>query len=246
MRCLAPLLFMILTFASPADAEPVSLRCDGKYYEPRQPYFVTYDLTTNHFVFEVAGSNKVRGEIIAATDEKLDISLSALGGRILLYFDRKRNSMTWPGMPAGELGRHLLNHDCTAVSGRTMISVFYPPERFDPKRLDPVDAFSLTCPGKFGGEYFVTLDRATKAVVLEKESASGYMSGNITSIDDGVIKFSLAYGSEPFDLLWDERRRSLTWVGVENDQSRPTTVQECITTKPRSIMEIYRIRSQRR
>ena len=59
-------------------------------------------------------------------------------------------------------------------------------------------------------------------------------------IDDGVVKFKIGRGtSEKYDLLWDERSRSLTWIGVANDPTRPTKVQECIVTKPRSIMEIY-------
>jgi hypothetical protein len=230
---------MVLAFASPAGAEPTSMHCDGKYYQQTQPYFVTYDLETNHFVFERPGSNILPGEIIGVNDERLDLSLSAAGGRILLAFDRRRNVMTWPGMPAGELGRLALYHACTAATGRTMLSVFYPPEPFDPKRLDPVDAFSLSCPGNTVKYYFITLDRATKVVVLETE-AHTILPGNIAGADDGIIRFTIGRNSsERYDLLWDERSRSLTWIGVEGDPGRPTKIQECIVTKPRSIMEIY-------
>src|SRR5258708_38251094 len=238
MRRFTPLLFMVLAFASPADAEPASMHCDGKYYQQSQPYFVTFDLEANHFVYERAGGNILPGEIIAANDERLDLSLKVTGGRILLSFDRKRNFMTWPGMPAEELGRPLLKHACTAVTGRTVLSMFSQPQQFDPKRLDPVDAFSLTCPGNTG-KYFVTLDRATKTVVLETEHASGILPGNITGIDDGVIRLTIARGSEQYDLLRDERSRSLTWVGVANNPARPTKAHECVVTKPRSIMEFY-------
>jgi hypothetical protein len=120
-----------------------------------------------------------------------------------------------------------------------MLSMFYQPEQFDPKRLDPVDAFSLSCPGNTVKYYFITLDRATKVVVLETEGHS-ILPGNITGVDDGVIKFKVGRGpSEQYDLLWDERSQSLTWIGIANDPTRPTKVQECIATKPRSIMEIY-------
>ena len=147
---------------------------------------------------------------------------------MLLFFDRKRDVMTWPGMPAGELGRHVMQHTCTAVAGRTMLSTFYQPEQFDPKRLDPVDAFSLSCPGNTVKYYFITLDRATKVVVLETEAAIS-LPGNITDIDNGVIKFTFGRGpSDQHDALWDERSRSLTFVGVANNPARPTKVQECV------------------
>lgn len=218
----------------------MSVRCDGEFHQQRQPYFVTFDLAANHFVYENTGGNLLPGEIIATNDERLELSLKATGGRILLSFDRKGHSITWPGMPAGELGRPLLTHNCTAVTGRTVLSSFYQSEPFDPKRRDPVDAFSLTCPGKTDGNYFVTLDRATKSVVLETEHASGSLSGNIASIDDGVIRFAVGRGaSYQFDLLWDERKRLLTWIGVPDNPGRPTTVHECIVTKPRSIIEVY-------
>jgi hypothetical protein len=230
---------MVLAFASPADAEPASMYCDGKYYQQTQPYFVTYDIETRHFLFERPGSNILSGEIVGINDERLDLSLSATGGRILLVFDRRRNVMTWPGMPAGELGRETLYHACTAANGRTMLSLFYPPERFDPKRLDPVDAFSLSCPGNTVKYYFITLDRATKVVLLETEGHT-ILPGTITGADDGIIRFTIGRNSsEQYDLLWDERSRSLTWIGVEGNLDRPTKIQECIVTKPRSIMEVY-------
>jgi hypothetical protein len=239
VRHLTLLIFMVLACATRAEAEPISIRCDGKYYQQQQPYFVTYDLEKNHFVFERPGGNIITGEIIAANDARLDFSLRATGGRILFSFNRQRNVMTWPGMPAGELGRPLLQHACTAVSDRTMLSTFYQPEQFDPKRLDPVDAFSLTCPGNTG-PFFITLDRATKIVVVETEHASGILSGNITGIDNGVIKLTFGRGpSDPHDALWDERSRSLTLIGVPDDAARPTKVQQCIVTKPRSIMVNY-------
>ena len=143
------LLFTVLGFASPADAEPVSIRCEGKYNQQQQPYFVTYDLQTNRFVFESPVGNLLPGEIVTANDGRLDLSLSASGGRILLSFDRKRGVMRWPGMPAGELGRPLLDHACTAVTDRTMLSSFFDVSgrQTDLNRRNPVDAFSISCPG---------------------------------------------------------------------------------------------------
>jgi len=222
-----------------AAAEPTSIRCDGKYYLQQQPYFVTFDIEKRHFVFERAGGNIITGEISSENDEQLDLSLRGTGGRILLSFNRKRNVMTWPGMPAGELGRNLLQHTCTDVISRTVLSMFYQPEQFDPKRRDPVDAFSLSCPGNTG-LYFFTMDRVTKTVVVETEHFSGVISGNITGMNDGVIKFTFGRGlSDPHDALWDERSRSLTLIGIAGDSSRPTKVQECTVTEPRSIMEYY-------
>jgi hypothetical protein len=235
MRHLTLWLFMILACSMRAEAEPISVRCDPKYYEQQQVYFVTYDLETSHFIFENPGGNKLPGEIISANDAQLDLSLRADGGRVLFSFDRKRNVMTWPG---GVLGRPLLRHVCTEVTSRAMLSSFWQLEKFDPKRLDPVDAFSLTCPGQYG-PYFVTLDRATRIVVLETQAAAEIMSGNITGADDGAIRFSVAGRSGQFDLVWDEPKRLLTWLGVADNPARRTTSHDCIVTKPRSIMESY-------
>jgi hypothetical protein len=239
MRHLALLLFMAFACTMRAEAEPTSIRCDGKYFLQQQPYFLTYDLEKSHFLLEFPGSNILTGEFIAADDARLDLSLNVVGGRMLLAFDRKSNVMTWPGMPAGEMGRHLLQHACAPVAGRTMLSVYgRPEEKTDPKLLDPVDPFSLSCPGRTVKYYFITLDRATKVVVLETEASARMLPGNITGIDDGVIRFTVGHGpSEQFDLLWDERSRSLTWIGVPGNPTRPTTVHECIVTSPRSIME---------
>lgn len=238
MRHLILLLFLALTCPMRAEAEPMSVRCDGSYYAEPQPYFMTFDIEKRRFVFERVGGNIITGEIISANDEQLDLSLRGAGGRILLSFNRKRNMITWPGMPAGELGRHSLQHTCAGVTGRTVLSFFYQPEQFDPKRRDPVDAFSLSCPAKTVGFYFITLDRVTKTVVVENEHFSGGFSGDITNINDSVIKFTFGRGVlDPHDALWDERSRSLTLIGIPGDSSRPTMVQECIATKPRSILE---------
>jgi len=238
MRHLAVSLFMVFACAMQAEAAPTSIRCDGKYYDQQQSYFVTYDFETNHFVYENPGARMLPGEIIAVSDAQLDLSLRADGGRILLSFDRKRNVMTWPGTAAHELGRPLLQHVCAEVAGRTMLSAFRQPEQFDPKRLDPVDAFSLACPGQYG-PYFVTLDRSTRIVVLETQSAAETMSGDITGADDDSIRFAVAGRSRQFDLVWDKRKRLLTWIGVAGNPARPTTSHECTVTTPRSIMETY-------
>ncbi len=74
-----------------------------------------------------------------------------------------------------------------------MLSTFYQPEPFDPKLRDPIDAFSLSCPGNYG-PFFITMDRVTRTVVVENETLSGGSSGNITSIQDGVIKFTFGPG----------------------------------------------------
>jgi len=231
-------LLMFLVSALQAEAAPTSIRCEGEYYQQQQAYFVTYDLEATHFVFENPGRNLLPGEIIGISDAQLDLSLRADGGRILLSFNRTRNVMTWPGMPAQEMGRALLQHVCTVVPGRTMLSAFRQPEQFDLKRLDPIDAFSLTCPGQYG-PYFVTLDRSTKTVVVETQSETEIMSGNITAADDGSIRFAVAGRSGQFDLRWDERKQMLTWIGVPDNPSRPTTSHECTVTAPRSIMESY-------
>jgi hypothetical protein len=90
---------------------------------------------------------------------------------------------------------------------------------------------SLSCPANTVGFYFITLDRVTKTVVVEKEHFTGRFSGNITDINDGVIKFTFGPDRlDPHDSLSDERSRSLTLIGIAGDLSRPTVVQACIMT----------------
>lgn len=231
MRHLTSALLMVFACSIQAEAAPTSVRCDGKYYDQQQPYFVTYDIETNHFIYENPSASILPGELVAVSDAKLELSLRADGGRILLSFDRERNVMTWPGMPAHDLRRPMLQHACTGVAGRTMLSTY-------PGRLDPVEPFSLTCPGQYG-PYFVTLDRSTKMIVLETQAAAETMSGNITGADDSSIKFTVVGRSGQFDLAWDEGKRLLTWIGVVDNPARPTTSHECTVTTPRSIIETY-------
>jgi hypothetical protein len=240
MRYLMSLLFLaVICPAAGANAEPISLRCDGQYFREPQPYFMTFDIEKRRFVFERAGGNIITGDITSVNDELLDLSLRGVGGRILSSFERKRNLMRWPGMPAGELGRFAMHHICTAVTGRTVLSMFYKDEQFDPKRRDPVDAFSLSCPGNTG-LFFITMDRVTKSVVVETEHFSGVISGDITGVSDGIIKFSYGRGpSDQHDALWDGERKSLTFIGVEDNPARPSQVKQCTVTGPRSILVYY-------
>lgn len=236
MRFLTLLLFIASASISLAKAEPISFSCVGEYYQRKDSYFVTYDIETDHFVYE--GQNIEFGEIVAANDERLKFSLRASGGRILLYFDRKRRRMTWPGLSLPEQGRARLNHDCTPVTSRTVLSAAYRSglER-DRKFRDPVDAFSITCKGDYG-PFFVTMDRITKAVMVENPVASRSWEGQITSFDDGVIKFWFEY--QQHFLSWDERTRTLTFLGDANSPANPNRVQECTVTRPRSILEFYK------
>ena len=48
-----------------AEAEPMSVRCDGSYFLERQPYFMT-EVEKRHFLVERAGGNIITGEIISA------------------------------------------------------------------------------------------------------------------------------------------------------------------------------------
>jgi hypothetical protein len=111
----------------------------------------------------------------------------------------------------------------------------------DPPDLDQkqaVDAFSLSCNG-VGQPYFVTMDRSTRAVVLETESGRTLI-GEIKSIAGSQMSFTVSYYSvDHYDLLWDEQSRALTWIGIPNNPTRPTKTQECTVTKVRSIMEFY-------
>jgi hypothetical protein len=239
MRHFILLLVFAVICPTGADAEPISFRCDGQYFSKLQPYFMTFDVEKRHFIFERDGGNIITGEITSVNDDHLDLSLRGQGGRILLTFERKLNRMIWPGMPAGELGRSEMDHICAAVTSRTMLSTFYKDEQFDPRRRDPVNAFSLSCPGNTG-LFFITMDHVTKSVVVEYEHSSGIRSGDITGESDGIIKFSFGRGpSDQHDALWDEGKRSLTLLGKGDNPAWPTQVKECTVTEPRSIMEVY-------
>lgn len=230
------LFFLVSAFAVEVRAEPTSVRCAGEY--DRQPYFVTYDLQTNYFVFESPIGNLLRGEILVASDDRLELSLSAVGGKILLFFDRNKSLMRWPGLPAEEFRRAALHHVCVAVKDRTVLSTFSRPDKIDLDRRQPVDAYSLRCSGNTTN-YFFTLDRATKTVVLETEAGRS-LPGDIKSIAGPEIGFTVGYNpDDEFDLVWNEQSRSLTWVGIPNNPARPTKTQECIAIKARSIMELY-------
>jgi hypothetical protein len=238
---LSALIFMAFASAPAVHAEPTSIRCAEAY--GREPYFVTYELETNRFVLETPiFGNFLRGEIVFANEERLELSLNAEGGKILLYYDRKDKIMLWPGLPASELRRSLLQHACASVTERTVLAVFRRREdTADPPDLDrkqAVDAFSLRCIGD-GSPYFVTMDRLTRAVVLEIKTGRTLV-GEIKSIAGPQISFTVSWLSfDPGDGVWDEQSGKLTWIGVPNDPTRPTKIQECTVTKVRSIMEFY-------
>ena len=237
MARLATLSFIAVVFASSARAEPVSIRCADAY--DKEPYFVTYDLQTNRFVLE--SRNLLKGEILVANDERLELNLNAIGGTILLFFDRKGNTMRWPGLPAEEFKRAPLSHACAAVTGRTMLSaydIYDGPDGLASDRRQPIDAFSLRCPGG-ARPLFFTMDRSTKAVVLELESAMT-MSGDIKSIAGPDISFTVGLGGKMlYDLVWHEQSRLLTGTVFPHDPTSPAISKECIVMKARSVMELY-------
>lgn len=59
MRRLLLILLIALTCPVPAEAEPISVRCDGSYFREPQPYFMTFDIEKRHFVYERAGGNLI-------------------------------------------------------------------------------------------------------------------------------------------------------------------------------------------
>jgi hypothetical protein len=203
----------------------------------RRP-FAAYDLETKHFVFESPVGGLLPGEILVANDDQLELSLSVFGGKIPLYFNRKDNGMRWPGLPAGELRRLSLAHACAGTADRTMLSTFDATNKIDLERRQPVDAFSLRCPGP-DVYYFFTLDRATKTVVME--TGGGLIwSGDIKGIVGHELRFTLGfYNTNLFDSVWDEESRVLTTIGIPNDPARPTKTYECTVIKARSVLELY-------
>ncbi len=235
MRLTIPsLAILVLAFVPAAHAEPTSIRCADGFN--KQTYFLTYDLQTKRLVFESPVGNIHRGEILAANEETLDLILHAIG-KLLVSYDRKRNVMYWPGLLASELHREALHHVCKGAPDRTVLSSFDQwPETTDLSRREPIDAFSLRCTGP-SAYYFITLDRSTKAVVYQVVRGTG-LSGEIKSISGHEIKFTLGF-KDQYELVWNEQKRELTWIGIPNNPARPTKTEECTAMKVQSIMELY-------
>jgi hypothetical protein len=68
-------LFAILLTATPAMAEPFSIRCDRGAY-----YFQTFDTATNRMISETIGGSTFRGRIKAVSENEIQFVL-LLGGQ---------------------------------------------------------------------------------------------------------------------------------------------------------------------
>jgi hypothetical protein len=216
-------------FASAANA--VSIRCADRL--DKEPYFVTYDVATKDAILETPVGNLIKAKIVSFDDEQLELSLYGVGGPIPIFLFRKTNTMRWPGLPARELGRAPADHACAPAADRTMLSTFYP-DKMELDRRTPVDAFSIRCHGSFL-DFFITMDRSTKAVVMETEGAGEIFSGDVKSIADHKISFTIgAVGGVLASGVWDEQTQELTGYG-----DQPTKPRQCAATKARSIMELY-------
>jgi hypothetical protein len=225
---------LVLGFVSAAHAAPISIRCADQFN--KRAYFMTYDLEKKQVVFETPVGNIHRGEITSANDNDLEIVLHATG-KVLFTLDLKRSVMYWPGFMAGELDRGYFHDVCKVVADRTVLVFFSPPSgNVDWSRREAKDAFSIRCPGP-GVYYFVTMDRATRAVVYQMTQGSG-MIGEIKDIAGPEIRFTLG-PHEQIEVVWNSERRELTVKGVPGDPSRLTKTDTCDVVLVRSVMESY-------
>jgi hypothetical protein len=78
-------LFAVLLTATPAMAEPFSIRCDRGAY-----YFLTFDTATNRMISETIGGSTYRGRIKAVSENEIQFVL-LLSGQTPpdLYFMRR-------------------------------------------------------------------------------------------------------------------------------------------------------------
>lgn len=76
--------------------------------------------------------------------------------------------------------------------------------------------------------YFLTFDLDTGKVAF-KGTRGSFLPGHITASEPGRTAFTLSRGNNPpdFDLVWDEARATLTWIGIPNSPERRRVTSPC-------------------
>lgn len=118
-----------------------------------------------------------------------------------------------------------------------------------PDRAAATELFSVRCEGGVPVRpYFATFDIDAKAVVFETppinvETNFGInaFSGEIVSSSDGKIEFLVRVLPGRLDLIFDRNQRTMTWPGLDDPTFRPTSIDRCTITPPRSILS-FRVR----
>lgn len=217
MKSGVALILLIVTVGAAEAAEPFSIRCDGKV---GRPYFVTFDPDSKRVVFESTIRSFHKGEIAKLTDDSVTFSIAVDYGRIEFVWQPQRQTMVWAGISADPV-RPLLSHNCASTELRTIFAVLDNP---------PMDAqpFSLRCT-TLGQPYFVTMDRKTKAVVLEQLSGRTE-PGEITSATERTVEMTIGH-QQKTNGVWDRQARSVKWIGATGDH-------ECEIIKTRTVLDL--------
>ncbi len=224
----AILVLVALGTCSAAVAEPTSIRCsDSKL---RATYFVTFDLETKHVAFESDLHSLYRGDVQELKAGQIKFEITGDDGKIDMTFEPHRMRMVWAGF-VGDV-RPVMIHDCKVVGVRTPLSriedIGYSP---DYKKL-----FSLRC-SDLGQVYYFTFDLQSKKVAHEDLGIAIY-PGTVRRATDKDIAFDIRVGRKKFQLNWDKTRKTVTWIGIPGDSTRPTKENACERIKLRTILQL--------
>lgn len=100
------------------------------------------------------------------------------------------------------------------------------------------EPFSISCDGKVGRPYYVTLDLDSKRAVFQSTIRS-FHKGEITKATDDSVLFSIAADHGRIDLVWQPQRQTMVWAGISADPIRPLMVHRCVATEMRTVLAIF-------
>jgi len=99
------------------------------------------------------------------------------------------------------------------------------------------EQFSIKC--TFLGGYFVTFDTSDSRVVYDMPKALA-LRGHIDQSSEDGFRFHLLMVGEPrFDLAWNKRSQTLTWIGIPGNATRGTHKHQCEPAQLRLIINDY-------
>ncbi|KYG97399.1 hypothetical protein [Bradyrhizobium sp. DOA1] len=231
---LALIAFLTLTPDYAAAAELSSVRCEGGV--PGRPYFATFDVDAKTIVFETPpinidtnfGINAHSGEIISATDGKIEFMLRVYPGKIDLIFDRIKKTMTWPGFDDPTF-RPTLTHQCTITPPRSILSF---------RVRDPIQhPISVRC--EDAGYMYFTMDVASKQALFERGQEARGFRGEVTDASQDEVMLLMNF-DVPRRIVWSRMSKTITIEGITGDAARPRTVIQCEEVPPRTMIEVYR------
>jgi hypothetical protein len=231
---LSLLMFFMLALDRAAAADLFSVSCEGG--APPRPYFATFDIDAKTVVFETPpvsgttsfGVNTKSGEIISATDGRIEFTVPVLPGRLDLILDRGQKTMVWPGLDDVTF-RPTLIHRCRVTPPRSILSF-----RFDGPVEHPI---SVRC--EDAGYMYFTMDDTSKQALFERGKEGRGYQGEVKDVSQDRITLTINF-DVPRQIVWRKSRRTITIDGVDGDPNRPRTVLQCEEVPPRTMIEFYR------